>query len=75
VDSTEEDDREYVVVLNGEDQYSIWLAYKALPTGWETIGVKGTKATCLEYIEERWTDMRPRSVRETDAGRTGVPPT
>lgn len=60
----EEDDRAYVVVVNDEDQYSIWFADRELPAGWNSDGFSGTKAACLEHVEEVWTDMRPRSVRE-----------
>jgi MbtH protein len=54
----------FQVVVNDEDQYSIWFADRALPGGWTAVGHSGTKQECLEYIEKIWTDMRPRSVRE-----------
>ncbi len=54
----------YVVVVNHEDQYSIWPEGRELPMGWQATGTAGTKAECLAYIEEVWTDMRPRSLRE-----------
>ena len=53
----------YVVVLNGEEQYSIWLADKPVPDGWRTDGFSGSKAECLAHVEEVWTDMRPLSLR------------
>jgi len=59
----DDDDRKYLVVMNHEEQYSIWLADKELPLGWEAVGKSGTKAECLDYIEEVWTDMRPKSLR------------
>lgn len=65
-----EDTREYVVVVNHEDQYSIWLAGGDPPAGWTEAGKRGLKAECLEWIEGVWTDMRPRSLRlrmEADA--------
>ena len=66
-----EDTREYLVVVNDEDQYSIWLADRQIPAGWSAEGKRGTKSECLAHIETVWTDMRPRSVRERlDAGRT-----
>jgi MbtH protein len=58
-----EDTREYVVVLNGEEQYSIWLAYKPVPAGWRAEGTRGSKADCLAHIEAVWTDLRPLSLR------------
>ncbi|HEV2372496.1 MAG TPA: MbtH family NRPS accessory protein [Streptosporangiaceae bacterium] len=63
--SDDEDDlRSYVVVINDEEQYSIWLADRPLPAGWREVGKRGVKGDCLAYIEEVWTDMRPRSLRE-----------
>jgi MbtH protein len=61
----DEDDRDYVVVVNDEEQYSIWLAdKKPVPNGWRVIGEARKKADCLKYIGEVWTDMRPKSVRD-----------
>lgn len=57
------DPRRYVVVLNHEEQYSIWFADRPVPAGWTTVGVEGAKDECLRYIEQAWTDMRPLSVR------------
>ena len=64
--STEEreDTTIYTVVMNHEEQYSIWPADRELPPGWSAVGKTGLKAECLAYIEEVWTDMRPRSLRE-----------
>ena len=53
----------YTVVLNEEEQYSIWPADRAIPSGWRAAGVTGTKQACLEHIQQTWTDMRPLSVR------------
>ncbi len=58
-----EDTTTYHVVVNGEEQYSIWPAYKALPAGWREAGKTGPKPECLEYIKTVWTDMRPLSLR------------
>jgi MbtH protein len=52
------------VVINGEEQYSIWPADREAPPGWREDGVRGTKESCLNHIDEVWTDMRPRSLRE-----------
>ncbi len=60
----EEDDRIYTVVVNHEEQYSIWFADRELPAGWREVGKKGLKPECLEYINEVWTDMRPLSLRK-----------
>lgn len=58
----------YEVVVNAEGQHSLWPASRPLPDGWMKVGAHGTKATCLAYINETWTDMRPRSL-VTDRGR------
>jgi MbtH protein len=62
-DPDEEDTREYKVVVNHEEQYSIWLAHKDNPLGWTDVGPRGRKDACLQYIGEIWTDMRPLSLR------------
>jgi MbtH protein len=62
-----EQERTYRVVFNHEEQYSIWPAEQDLPAGWQAEGTSGTKAACLERIELVWTDMRPRSLRESMA--------
>ncbi|MGA2889590.1 MAG: MbtH family NRPS accessory protein [Terracidiphilus sp.] len=60
----EEDRTVYVVVMNDEEQYSIWPFDRDLPLGWRAVGEPGDKKTCLDYIETVWIDMRPRSLRE-----------
>ena len=54
----------YRVVVNHEEQYSIWPAHKENPLGWRDAGKTGTKAECLTFVNEVWTDMRPLSVRK-----------
>lgn len=51
------------VVVNDEEQYSIWRDGKPLPEGWREVGKKGGKSECLSYIDSVWTDMRPLSLR------------
>jgi MbtH protein len=53
----------YNVVMNHEEQYSIWPATRETPLGWTFAGKSGPKADCLAYIGEVWTDMRPLSLR------------
>lgn len=60
----DEDTRTYRVVINHEEQYSIWLEDKDVPLGWNEVGVVGKKDECLQYIKENWTDMRPLSLRK-----------
>ncbi|HBB30695.1 MAG TPA: MbtH family protein [Cyanobacteria bacterium UBA8803] len=63
-----QDDKEdttiYKVVVNQEEQYSIWPNYKEIPLGWKDTGKSGHKQECLAYIKEVWTDMRPLSLRK-----------
>jgi len=54
----------YNVVMNHEEQYSIWPDYKALPAGWTAAGKTGKRDDCLAYIDAVWTDMRPLSLRQ-----------
>jgi MbtH protein len=59
-----EDNTIYKVVVNHEEQYSIWPADRENALGWNDAGKSGTKAECLAYIKEVWTDMRPLSLRK-----------
>lgn len=59
-----EDTTLYRVVVNHEEQYSIWPADRELPFGWSDAGFQGNKAECLAHIEAVWTDMRPKSLRD-----------
>jgi len=59
-----EDTRQYKVVLNHEEQYSVWLADRENALGWRDEGKVGSKEECLSYIKEVWTDMRPLSLRK-----------
>jgi MbtH protein len=52
------------VVVNPEEQYSIWPAQREPPAGWRTAGMRGSKAECLAWIEGVWVDMRPLSLRK-----------
>lgn len=54
----------FEVVMNNEEQYSLWPADAPAPTGWKTVGMRGSKKDCLEHIERIWIDMRPLSLRE-----------
>ena len=58
-----EDNRIYKVVINHEEQYSIWPSDRDNPLGWRDEGKTGIKKDCLSYIDEVWTDMRPLSLR------------
>lgn len=58
---------EYSVVVNHEEQYSIWLSENELPNGWRDAGFRGSKEDCLAHIENVWTDITPLSVRQSVA--------
>jgi MbtH protein len=58
------DDIMYKVVINHEEQYSIWPADKGNALGWRDAGKSGSKQECLDYIKQEWTDMRPLSLRK-----------
>jgi MbtH protein len=53
----------YRVVVNHEEQYSIWPLEAEIPVGWRAVGKEGAKEDCLAYVDEVWTDMRPLSLR------------
>jgi len=67
----EDDKSEYVVLVNEEEQYSLWPASKEIPRGWSATGTRGSRQVCLDWIEQVWTDMRPKSLRDAmDGART-----
>ena len=67
----QEDPTVYKVVLNHEEQYSIWPADRENPLGWKDAGKAGSKTECLDFIKEVWTDMRPLSLRrQMDGGES-----
>jgi MbtH protein len=67
--------RVYEVVVNDEEQYSIWPQRRPIPLGWRSSGKVGLKEECLAYIREVWTDMRPRSLRQKmDTNYANTPP-
>ena len=58
------DDATYQVLVNDEGQYSLWPSHLDVPAGWQPDGTTGTKEECSAHVDEVWTDMRPRSLRE-----------
>ena len=62
--SWDSEDTIFNVVINHEEQYSIWPEYMEVPNGWRLAGKKGKKQECLDYVNEHWTDMRPLSLRK-----------
>ena len=60
----EDEDGVYHVLINEEGQYSLWPSFKDVPQGWTIVHKSDTRAACLEYINQNWTDMRPKSLIE-----------
>jgi MbtH protein len=58
------EDNDIKVLVNDEEQYSLWPTYLAIPSGWRDTGGGGTKEESLAYVNEVWTDMRPLSLRQ-----------
>jgi uncharacterized protein YbdZ (MbtH family) len=58
----ENENEEYLVLVNHEGQYSLWPGFREIPAGWTAVGPRGKRKECLEWIEANWTDMRPRSL-------------
>jgi MbtH protein len=67
----DDDNRTYVVVVNEEEQYSIWPDGYPVPAGWQARDSRGTKRECLDFIDREWTDMRPLSLRRQTSRQTG----
>jgi MbtH protein len=61
----EDDNRTYLVLSNNEEQYSLWPAIIDVPAGWTVVHSADTRQACLEYVEQNWTDMRPKALRST----------
>ena len=63
-------DGRFSVVVNDEEQFSIWPAGTEIPKGWRPTGpVDASRTECLDYIEQTWTDMRPKSIRAASDAR------
>lgn len=58
----------YHVVVNDEEQYSLWPTYHPIPAGWHAVGEEASREECLRRIEVEWTDMTPKSARLPSAG-------
>lgn len=63
----DDEDGRFHVVVNDEDQHSLWPVFAEVPAGWRVVFGEAARADCLEYVERSWTDMRPRSLREAMA--------
>lgn len=63
-------DGRFLVLVNDEDQHSLWPAFAEVPAGWNPVFGEDTRDACLAHVEEHWTDLRPRSLRERMDGVT-----
>jgi uncharacterized protein YbdZ (MbtH family) len=67
----EDENGEYLVLVNQEGQHSLWPAFRQIPAGWTPVGPRGKRAECLGWIDQNWTDMRPKSLaRQMDDQKT-----
>lgn len=61
---------QWTVLINDEEQYGLFPADKQLPGGWKPAGFTGSEETCMKFVDEHWTDMRPKSLRDAlESGR------
>ena len=60
----DDDNATFLVLINDEEQHSLWPSFADVPAGWRSVFGKSTRAQCLAYIEAHWADIRPRSLRE-----------
>lgn len=67
----DDDNADFVVLVNDEEQHSLWPVFADVPDGWRVVFGEAQRAACLEYIEANWPDIRPRSLRERLANNTG----
>jgi uncharacterized protein YbdZ (MbtH family) len=63
VNPFDDEDGQFLVLVNDEEQYSLWPSFHEIPPGWSATRQAGTRGECLAWVDEHWTDMRPRSLR------------
>ncbi len=63
----DDEDGQFFVLVNDENQHSLWPTFIEVPAGWRVVHGAADRASCLDYVEENWTDMRPRSLAEQSA--------
>ncbi|MFH8886134.1 MbtH family protein [Streptomyces californicus] len=61
----DDEDGAFLVLVNDEGQHSLWPAFAVVPAGWTVAHPEDTRQACLDYVEENWTDLRPRSLAES----------
>ena len=67
----DDDDGSFFVLVNSEEQHSLWPAFADVPAGWRVVYGEADRAACLDYIEQNWTDIRPKSLRDRLAAGQG----
>ncbi len=60
----DDDSGSFYVLINDEEQHSLWPSFAEVPAGWRTVYGEANRSDCLEFIERNWTDIRPKSLRE-----------
>lgn len=72
----DDEDGSFFVLINDEEQHSLWPAFADVPAGWRVIYGEAARGSCLDYIEQGWADIRPKSLRErlTSRAAPGLPP-
>jgi uncharacterized protein YbdZ (MbtH family) len=60
----DDDDGSFFVLVNDEEQHSLWPTFADVPAGWRVVYGEADRAACLDYIEQNWTDIRPKSLRD-----------
>ena len=60
----DDEDGRFYVIINDEDQHSVWPTFAEVPQGWRVVFGEESRNTCLKYVEQNWTDMRPKSLRD-----------
>lgn len=63
----DDDNGAFFVLVNDEDQHSLWPVFADIPVGWRVVHGEASRAACLDYVEKNWTDLRPKSLRDAMA--------
>lgn len=63
----DDDNGAFFVLVNDEDQHSLWPVFADIPAGWSVVHGEASRAACLDYVEKNWTDLRPKSLRDAMA--------
>lgn len=66
----DDDNGKFLVLINDEEQHSLWPTFAEIPAGWHKVYGEATRAECLDYVETHWTDIRPKSLRDAMAADT-----